>query len=538
MKNCFASLLLLAVAYCTAVAAPAPRRLSELPLTNRVRGSNMVAATVFPYPHPNSTNGDGGTYNVRIADLFPQGATYVDALRGSDTLGDGGFYNPFATPWVAKTNTPPGGSIVVRSGTYTTGITNLLFNGRWHFEGVTLDWTGDVLDSGCGIFDERFSGGRPVTNTITGSLEIKYCAGTNVHFDELCVTIGNTNCLAAVAITNRQTLIQWFADTRVGLWGPVPVPTAFYIKNCNSNSIFRTVTEIYNGNPHLDGLSYTVTNCPAFPGVDIGVPTSAIPLYWELGTFHFYFHRLPSLGAYAINAYGTDQNDRDTMYLHGDWIDGKCYLVGKSRNWKVWADVLEWQLTGGNATAINCYNAGSHYFRIQKLSTSAGETIKLENSIYPPDTNLVVWVNIDKVSGSNGWVSVSHGQLRGRIGHFEQNGPPSTTPGLFATNISALISLSGENMACANVAVSHGGPGRTELWGYTIRSTNKDPVYVSGSNLVLNSTTLVPGTGATNAIRSPNAQNVRLYGSNFAKSNAHPNITFTVGSLNVDPDVD
>jgi hypothetical protein len=536
MRNFIPSLLLLAVAYCTAVAAPAPRRLSELPLTNRMQGSNMVAATVFPYPHPQSTNGDGGTYNVRIEDLFPSGATYVDALRGSDTLGDGGFYNPWATPLAAKMNTPAGGTIVVNAGTYRSGITNLWFNGRWHFAGVALDWMGNVLDSGCGLFDERFSGGIPVTNIITGSLDIKYCPGTNVHLDELCVAIGNTNCLGAVVVTNRQTSIQWFADTRVGIWGPVPSPTAFYVKNCNSNSIFRTITEIYNGNPHLDGLSYNVTNCAEFPGVDITVGTSAIPLYWELGTFHFYFHRLPNLGAYSLNAYGTDENDRDDLFLHGDFIDGKMYIVGKSRNWKVWADIGEMRMTAANSSAINCYNAGSHYFRIQKLSASVGPVIKLENPTYPADTNLSVWVDIAKVSGSDGWVHVRHGQLRGRIGHFEQNGVSTGTPGLFCTN-SGLISLSGENMACANTAVSHGG-GRTELWGYTIRSTNRDPVYVAGAGLRLNSTTLVVGTGATNAIRAPSAQNVNLYGSVFAKSNAHPNVTFTVGSLNVDPDVD
>lgn len=510
---------------CSAPAAHAQGlvRGGAMPSTNAVQGSNTITVTVFPYPHPYSTSGAGGTFQIALSNL------------ASSLIRDMTWVQAGANLYAAKVATAAGGLISVGPGTYTIA-TNLLKAGllTWEFHGSLLDVTGNVLDHGCGLFDDRFTGGA-ATNDITGSLTIRYCPGTNVHWDAVCTAIGNTNALGAIVVTNRQSLIGWSANTRIGVYGPQPYPSSIYIRNCASNSYFRTF-EFFDLAPTR---IINASNCTVLPGTPIDIDVAGTPIYWELGTASIEFTRAPSTGPYFINAYGVDQTDSDSLFVRGNFADGKAYLVGRSRNWKLWIDLLEWQNSSLNPNLFNPYGAGSHYVRAQVLAARSSPVIQSENPGGQVDTNLVTWFDVDKVKASNGFMRVTHGQVRGRIGHFEQNGPTDGTAGIFVTNISAFVSLTGENIATERTAVHHGG-GRTELRGYHIVTTNRDPVLVTGAGFRPMGITLVVGLGATNAIRAGSAQNVANYGILSCKSNPHANVTFIVGASNVvvDPDVD
>lgn len=445
---------------------------------------------------------------------------------------------PFLTPRAARLAAQEGDAIIVQRGTYRgAGISNLFKPGllTWILQDPTFDYI-DLctnVTTGSGIFDDRFAGGA-VSNTVIGSVKIRYCSGTNVAWDEICnpFTVA-TNALGPIVVTNAVSEILWSAHADIRHWGQVPMPFALYVKNCRASSYFKNLNFVTNGAP---GATFSVSNCPAAPGTPIPVDVGCNFIYWELGTFALHFGRAQGFANYAFDFYGIDANDSANIHIEGDFLDGKLYGVGYSKNWKIWADIKEWQNSTGNPNLINCYNAGSHYFRVQKGSTKLGAVIDMGQPT-GTDTNLVVWVDVDKVSGSNGFVKVTHGALRGRVGHFEQNGPSDGTPGIFTTNISALVDLSGEDIYSANTAVEHGG-GRTVLRNYSIYSTNRDPILVTGAGLRLQSTVLIPGLGATNSIRAAAAQTVGVYGMLLQKSNAHANITFSSGLTNVITDFD
>ncbi len=457
------------------------------------------------------------------------------------------YANSGANLYAMKQAASAGTTIVVGPGTYSANITNLFKNGvNWHFMGPTLSYMDTPTNtSGAGIFDDRFTGA--ITSLVSGQLTIEYCTGTNIWVDPAdCNFTGyNTNAVGPLVVTNAGSLVYWTADTRLKIAGVNGYCAALYVQNCATGTVFRTL----NIEP-LFGTNTTAnitTNCPADPGTQITAVVNVAGIHWAQGTLDVGVDTSLTPGGYFLDCYGVKATDAYEMRVRANYADGKIYLVGSGPNWKVWADILELKRSNSDAnpSAIDCYFAGSHYFRIQKISTgngsapSSGATINMSHPSGNPDgnSNLVVWVDIDKLAGSNAWARVSHGELRGRIGHFQQNGPKSTETGMIAvTNASALVSLSGETMECSGPSVGHGG-GRTELSGYTIRSTNRDPVLVSGAGLKLNSVTIIPGLLATNSIRGVGAQNVNFYGNNFAKSNS-VNITATVGTLNVDADVD
>lgn len=515
-------LILLILSFCFPLPAQNVIRASALPTTNSLQPSNTITATIFPYPHVNSTSGAGGTYQIAISNLASS------LIKNQTWVQEGG--NLYA----AKIATAAYGLISVGPGTHTNGVTNLFFNGSWEFHGSVIDRMGQNTN-GFGIFDDRYSGA--VTNYIFGQVHLKFCPGTNANWDGACSWIGDTNAFAAIVVTNANTLVQWTASTRLGLYGLAPYPACIYVKNCQTNSVFRGFDEIYNLNP---ANTFVATNCPAFPNTPFDIDTGCQGFYWELGSCSFKCGRMHDMSVYALQAYGVTNTDVADLYVEADFLDGKCYAVGRSSRWKIWfLNVGEWRNISGNATAVQFYSAGSHYLRAQKISSKFGEVIRLENPTTGGDTNLVVWVNIDKVSGSNGWVRNTHGELRGRIGHLEENGPNSSfVPGIFTTNVSALTDLSGENMYANGGSVTHGG-GRTMLRNFSIYSTNRDPVLVTGSGLRLSGVSIITGLNATNCIRSPNAQTVNSYGA-VARSNLHANVTIATGTTNftIAPSVD
>lgn len=522
-------LLLLILQFCLAVQAQSVIRGSALPITNSVRGSNTIAVTVFPYPHPNSTSGAGGTYQIAISNLASaliQNQTWVQA--------GGNLY-------AAKLATPAFGSIMVGSGTYTSanGITNLFKTDvNWELHNPTLDYMDVPTNtSGCGLFDDRFSGA--VTSRISGAVWIRWCSGTNVFVSPIDCTQGyNTNALGPIVVTNANSLVRWDAPTKVEIAGVNSVSAySLYVKNCQTGTVFRTFTSSQLFTPAVQ-VPIT-TNCAADPNTQYLGDLYSSFMYWEKGSLDVAFDTV-SHRQYGLESYSQTLTDPDQLRLQGNLMDGKIYAVGKSPTWKIWADILELARTDTlNPSAIEIYYTGKYYFRLQKISSSQFP-ISMSYPVSSTDSNLEVWVNIDKLSGSNGWLRVQHGALRGRIGHFEQNGPSAATTELIqTTNISALVSLSGEDMYGEKTIVRHGG-GRTVLRGYNIYSTNRDPILVTAAGLRLNSTAIVTGTGATNCIRAATGQTVGAYGMVVARSNYHANITIATGTTNftVAPSVD
>jgi len=479
-----------------------------------------------------------------VASVSAGSTLFVDAALGSDSTGRRGRPDrPFATPWVARTNAQDGDLIVVRPGLYQTGTTNLFKAGRltWDFQGATLRFVDiPTNSSGCGMFDDRFTGAVACSNDVIGSLTLQYNSGTNVFLNTNDCTLGyNTNALGAIVLSNipAPSLIRWVAETKIETVGAAPVPFSLYLHNCQTGTVFRTLSDSQLLWPSNQVV--ITTNCPASPGDPWTVDIGKNFIWWgPSATAEVYVDYTIHNQLYAVDGYGETSSDSGELRYRANLSDGKIYLVGRSKSWKFWGEALEWKNTAPNSpTLFEFHSAGSHYLGGQKASTRGGTIFDFTNPQNSGDTNLVTWVDFDKVSGSNGWARVTHGHLRGRVGHFEQNGPANGTPGIFVTNISALVSLSGEDMYAEGTSVSHGG-GRTKLINYEIYSTNRDPVLVTGSGLRLHNNVLVPGLLATNSIRAATAQTVGVYGMLLQKSNAHANITFSSGLTNVITDFD
>ncbi len=439
----------------------------------------------------------------------------------------------------------PPALIVCEPGTYTKGVTNLFRNGvDWHFENCVIEHTDIPTNtSGCGIFDDRHSlhsdgraiasGAREgVTSAITGILEIHYSTGTNVWVDPADIAYGyNTNALAAIVVTNPASLIKISASIDAQVYGIAPIPRVLYVGNCASNSYFGRFDRVSiwraPGVLYTNGGYNVILRTNYLTPDDLIAPVGVSFMRWNEGTMACDAGNI-DVTDYALDCYNNLALNTE-LFFTANRVSGKYYIVGLVPGWKVWSRVQEHLAPStGNANAINCYGAGSHYFEAMKISCASGPVLQMELPQAQTNTNLVVWVNFDKMTGSNGWVNVKHGILRGRVGHFEWNGPPADErAGITTTNISSYVSLSGEAMYAPRTAVRHEG-GRMELFNYRIMSTNRDPVYTSiPTNLWLHSTVLIPGIGgATNSIRAPSAAVVNITHIS-QRTNAHSNVTYS-----------
>jgi hypothetical protein len=78
-----AGLLLLT---CSAPAATSIRG-SELTRTNSLEWSNLFFVVIYPYPHPNSTNPEGGTYSINASNLAVELSQWITGVGGGDANG-------------------------------------------------------------------------------------------------------------------------------------------------------------------------------------------------------------------------------------------------------------------------------------------------------------------------------------------------------------------------------------------------------------------------------------------------------------------
>lgn len=493
MKALLTFLALLALVF----TAPAQ---NATPIYNLQRGTNTLASTnwIPVVTRPNQTN---GTQRYSLSDL----SSFLGTSGGGLSSGVA-YVNVGDNLYAAKLAAIAAGksTIVVGPGTYTNGVTNLFWNGTWFFQGPTLRYIGNVLDHGSGIFDDRFSGA--VTCNVQGWLSMEYCPGTNVHWDEVCNATGHTNAHGAVTVTNARTFINWDANVTTGVSGPAPIPYALYIANCQTNSTFSGFDLTYDLFP---SGSITVTNCPADPGTPYVIQTGYNFALWYLGTMHLHFGSVLGTYQYGLISYGVDTTDKTDLYMTGDYMEGIHYSVGFSSNYRVWLDVLEIKSGRSGSPPLTYFNSGRYYVRSQKISAPVTVIGTLHTGASAStDTNLFVWLEVEKMSAPRGWIENKHGEITGRVGHFEQSTNLANFVGILNTNLSASINLSGEQMNASSNSLVVAGGGFTRLSGYRITSTNGDPVMASGGALELHNIHIQ--SGGTNSIRALAPQNVNV----------------------------
>ena len=205
-----------------------------------------------------SVPASGGPYE--ISTIATNRLVYtVYPSTGAGVTANASYVNEGANLYEAKLAAVAAGisTIVVGPGTYTNGMTNLLFNGNWHFMGSVLRYVDTPTNtSGCGLFDDRWTGA--VTSTITGSLEIEYNSGTNVSVDEICGFGYNTNAQGPIVITNG-SLITWSAPTMVKMVGHSSAPYVLALRNVGNGSFFGT----FSSRPLYTNAVIGTTNCIA-----------------------------------------------------------------------------------------------------------------------------------------------------------------------------------------------------------------------------------------------------------------------------------
>jgi uncharacterized protein YjiK len=478
----------------------------------------------------NDTTSSNGAISA-IAGTLKRYATNIDWLPSIYTnviyvnATNGGTASLFAAKQAAIA--AGASTIIVGPGTYTNGVTNLFWNGDWVFVGTpTLKLIDDPQNTtGAGMFDDRFSGS--VTCNVSGSVRLIYNSGTNVYVDPDCLTGYNTNAVAPIVVTNG-SLVKWDAVTECLMAGHTIAPYVLYLQQVGNGSVFRT----FSSSPLYTSEVFVTTNCPASPGdpISIGFPVYSF-LNWGAGNVIVEYDILTGLSPYTLNAY-SPPGDTTELYMRGKFSDAKIYIVGhNSPQWKVWSEFDEIQSAVGGVTGvIDCFDSGRHYFYGKKVTErTTGSAISVAVPPSSGESNLVVWLDIEKVASSNTFVRASHGEIRGRIGHMEQSGPASGGSGIMATNAGKIF-LSGESIAHALTGVSAGGDGVVELTGFTIQTTNRDPVHVSaGADVSLNAVRLLTVNG-TNAIRSPSAMSVKLNAVSMNKP-LHTNVTASTDTV-------
>lgn len=447
------------------------------------------------------------------------------SIDGNDSTGiRGSLQRRFQTLWAARSNAVAGDTVVVWSGLYTNGVTNLFKGGvDWHFVHAVLDWTDPTTNGhGSGIFDDRFSGA--ITSRITGTVTLKYSSGTNGYWDDECIPwFGNwVNALGAIVLTNANSLVSWEANTKLHVYGPTSTPYGLYVKNCKSECFFN-INECF-GSPFAGNI-FTKTNCPADPNTEYNIQVYSSFLYWELGSFHVRFDHIWPMTSYGIAAYGVTNNDVGDMYVEGGIMEGKIYMVGTSPAWKSWITLAQLRTT--NQNAYQPQGAGTHYLTAQKVSDAGpGNFGILTGPNAVGDSNQIVHLNIQKVSGGGGWIDHFGGTLVGRIENFEPIGT-NITAGI--VNRGGNIELSGETASAPRFVIDHRN-GSTRLSGYRMRATNNPVAFVSGPGLILQDVSMV---SPTNCVTATNAQTMKIYNSAMANTNEHSNVSISMGTLNV-----
>lgn len=424
----------------------------------------------------------------------------VDSVNGNDstaTRGDAG--KPYLTLTAAKTAALSGDTIHVGPGTY--GENNLLKNGvNWYFEvGAKVIHTASVLPA-AGIFDDSSRGANAaIVSTIGGHghFETGTISATLIPGGVIYITNASSNVTVACDTITRHA-------SPGGAYGyGVAQSAGTLIVNVRGNLSDNGGAAIWwsNGEMHVTANEIGTSAAPAFRAEDGGTPTGAV--FVRAGKI---------VGTTTVYAITSVANSAARI-----WITAQ-HIIGPSG-------------------AIDC-RGGFVYIEAEKIQSASDN-----NAINVGGGNL--YVTAQKVENTSSAAMWAVGTCKAILTINEwasADGYPLVVMGDAATDVTLYNAELAKTTAGAPLAA---GDGTIRLVNCCLKSiTDSYPIDdgIDEFGVHLNATVKLQNcvlvSGSANSIRSTDfGGTIKVYNGCAANVAAGAGVTFSVGALSVDTDV-
>ncbi len=447
---------------------------------------------------------------------------WVDATYGSDLTGQrGNGGKPFLTITGALAQAVAGDMVSVAPGTYNCSTNSILRrNVSYYFSpGSFLLWSNMTMtaDVHC-LFDDRKTGAT--TNYITGAGNF-FATAYNSQTDD-----ANFNLRGLLVVTNSRSEVHF-----QGAAAMVSAPTTL-----GAQGYFSAMHA-------LNGRVYWDVPEVIDPFVDDGTHASyAMGLYWWEGEQHVKFNRILMQGYYCL--WGHDPNPGTAK--GNFWCDGNlavstngvvAYMESStvsSPEFKAWLNIKEARAPGANGIAYSIVGLNRVYINGQKAS--GGVTTSAIDSAG------VTWINIEKVSGTNTFMSLRGGQNSIVVDEWDDLSPNGVSGAVKIaitggnnkikggyykannTNAVQFLDVRGGTNYVQGVVADMTRGGTTNAYGVFMASTNEN-------GLTLKDCSFTTSTSTTNSIGATNLQTISVDGTYTSNTNANPSASLLGGIL-------
>lgn len=452
------------------------------------------------------------------------GAQLFVSTNGNDLIATRGGLQAFKTLTAAATASQSGDTIMVSPGVYAEN--NLCANVTWQFAGPTciVSNTANYWNNvGAASTNALFHDSDTVTNfNIIGWPTLYFDSGTNVWgytpVVEIATGIGATNAYNGIHISNAATraFIQ-FDDFRFRSFLGGPNPSAIFIENCSNVSIdFHTMTDLSYASNYLF-VRQTATH-----GLKTNSATSAAIVNF-LGESHVHGKRI-----YPFAVYGCaweeppGSNHTNNLYYNIDEVDAKMYGGVFSPSYRTWMNIgwLNRGIDKNSAAGALGVQGGFNYYNGQKISEP---NVGVDVSV-----GAVLWMNLEKLEGSNQLLHVSNAttnETHINIQHYADGGGLTNAiqieggtnfieGGTMKPGAAIGINIQGGTNAMKNMTVD------TSLGG----ATNNWPLLISGGSNTTAGCSFISASG-TFPVFALTAQNLYSFPDSYCSSTVAPNVT-------------
>lgn len=440
---------------------------------------------------------------------------WIDAVYGSDlTGGRGNAGKPFLTMTGGLAVAVAGDMVNVAPGTYNCGTNGVLRrNVNYYFSpGSYLLWSNMTMtaDVYC-LFDDRQTGAT--TNYISGGGTF-FATAYNSQTDD-----ANFNLRGLLVVTNTRSEV-WFQGAKAMVSAPTTLGAQGYFAALHT----------------LNGIVHWDVPQVIDPFVDDGTHASyGMGFYWWEGQQHVRVDRVLMQNYYCF--WGHDPNPGTAK--GNFWCDGNLVVstngvaiytessaaVG-SPEYKSWFNIKE---VKGGLIGYSVVGLNRVYVSGQKVSGAI-----------PIDSGGFSWMNIEKVSGTNGLMNLRGGENFISVQQWDDLSPNGVSGAakvvLYAginkvmgghyrannTNALWFCEVRGGTNYADGLVLDLTNAGGTNGWGFYAASTNEN-------GLTLKDCSIKTSNATSNSVFATNLQTVILEGTLTANTNWNPNVSILGG---------
>lgn len=481
------------------------------------------------------------------------------ATNGNDSTAVRGGLNPFATPKAAVQAAQVGDTVHIWAGLYTNQI-QILSNG------VNLDAIGTVTISN--FVDDTVNGSwghllddsnNPVTNRITGKMNLYFNIGTNVSVvttgfgtNKHPTFLGSTNFLDGVSLTNPLSSVRWsFGTCTIEDHNSVAGRRVFDILGCTNAMI--DFDEIIPGTNVVTYVTNSQTwSYPQYTNVDDAI-------VWGFGDLNMTGKKIGPMFQYGTWSAGPSDSiiHTNNYFLLCPDIESKIYTSTAPTNtpamdavYRTWI-TTDW-LHCSNAYASQCasFYGGYNYLTFQKISDDKAALNSAWGCVQVGGT-ANVWLTGHKITANGGfWINTpANGSTNGSPSvHAAVLEYDATASGVSATGGFLFQGQQRVDIEGGDVHVSSGIPvfynnatggggltnnGQVYLKNMTIDNsaaggTTNYTVIIDTNGIYLDNCRIIAPPSTTN-LYSATGQNIGIYGMLMVNNSTSVNVTNNTG---------